>query len=237
MVFVDSFEDLNLHVWNKSITKRKLSKSVDKLLASHQDMVDVISKCIEDVENQINTWEKLQIEDSTKDYKDEIEIFQLIADFYKVNGRLVMIELDVNTAYKHIFLAKSDYEYRFFARRIYTLMYESNKGLIVPIGQIVKRLETKVDDRVIELYKKEHRKLVKFFTENEDEFKDIRNSNEAHKFKDYDVQLKSILNLSVSKSINLIQVFNVYLANMTMVFMTVQGELSKKLNELVKLKV
>ena len=149
----------------------------------------------------------------------------------------MLIELDVNTAYKHIFMVKSDYEYRFFARRIYTLMYESNKGLVIPIGQLMKRLEEKVDAKIFDLYKNEHSKLCDFLKKHEEELKDIRNSNEAHKFKDFEVQLESIKNLSVARSINLIQEFNVYLSNLTMIFMVVLGALSKNLNEIVKQKI
>lgn len=237
MKFADSFEDLGIHVWNNFLNRRKIVKASDELLRSHIEMVDSISINIEDTENQIREWQKLQSEDSKCDYSDEIEIFQLIADFYKVNGRLVLIELDVNTAYKHIFMVKSDYEYRFFARRIYTLAYESNKGLIIPIGQLMKRLEEKVDAKIFDLYKNEHSKLCDFFKKHEEELKDIRNSNEAHKFKDFEVQLQSIKNLSAASSINLIQEFNIYLANLTMVFMVVLGSLSKKLNEIVERKI
>ena len=237
MTFADSCEDLGIHVWNNFLSRRKIAKACEELIRSHVEMVDAISENIENVENQICKWQKIQEEDSKYDFNEEIEIFQLIADFYRVNGRLVLIELDVNTAYKHIFLAKSDYEYRFFARRIYTLMYESDKGLVVPIGQMVKRLEEKVDAGILKLYKDEHSKLCGFLNEHHDELKDIRNSNEAHKFSDFEVQLESIKNLSVAKSMSLIQEFNVHLANLTMVFMVVQGALSKKLNEIAKRKI
>ena len=237
MTFADSCEDLGIDVWNNFLSRRKIAKACEELIRSHVEMVDAISENIENVENQICKWQKIQEEDSKYDFNEEIEIFQLIADFYRVNGRLVLIELDVNTAYKHIFLAKSDYEYRFFARRIYTLMYESDKGLVVPIGQMVKRLEEKVDAGILKLYKDEHSKLCGFLNEHHDELKDIRNSNEAHKFSDFEVQLESIKNLSVAKSMSLIQEFNVHLANLTMVFMVVQGALSKKLNEIAKRKI
>lgn len=62
------------------------------------------------------------MQDPSTDFKEEIELFQLIADFYRINGRLILLELDVNTAFKFIFKAKTEYEYRFFARRSYTLM-------------------------------------------------------------------------------------------------------------------
>ena len=53
------------------------------------------------------------MQDPSTDFKEEIELFQLIADFYRINGRLILLELDVNTAFKFIFKAKTEYEYRF----------------------------------------------------------------------------------------------------------------------------
>jgi len=237
MKFVDSIEDMKKHTWNDAFKKRKISKASEELIASHMDMVDAIRHTVEDTESQIKVWQDMQAKDPKADYKEEIELFRLIAEFYRVNGRLVLLELDVNTAYKHIFLAKTEYEYRFFARRIYTLMYESNKGLVIPAGQVFKRLVGMVDAESLEPYKNEHSKLSKFLKEHEDELKEVRNSNEAHKFKDFEVQLESIENLSAARSIELIQEFNMYLANLTMVFMIPPGALSRKLGEIVNKKI
>lgn len=236
MIFVDSIEDLKIHVWSNYLKKRKTTKACEKLIISHMDMVDAIRLNIESSEKQIKVWQELQVKDPSKDFNEEIELFQLIADFYRVNGRLVLLELDVNTAFKFIFKAKTEYEYRFFARRIYTLMYEANKGLVIPAGQLYKRLMEKVDENSLEPYKKEHSKLNKFLVDHQEELKEIRNTNEAHKFKDFEEQLESIEKLSVVRSIELIQEFNVYLANLTMAFMIVPGELSKSLGEMMRRK-
>ena len=106
-------------------------------------------------------------------------------------------------------------------------MYEANKGLVIPAGQLYKRLMGKVDEGSLEPYKNEHSKLNKFLIDHQEELKEIRNSNEAYKFRDFEEQLESIEKLSVVRSIELIQEFNVYLANLTMVFMIVPGTLSK----------
>lgn len=237
MKFVDSIEDLKIHVWSNFFKKRKTTKACEELIISHMHMVDAIRSNIESSEKQIKVWQDLQVKDPSKDFNEEIELFQLIADFYRVNGRLVLLELDVNTAFKFIFKAKTEYEYRFFARRIYTLMYESNKGLVIPAGQLYKRLMEKVDVRSLEPYKKEHSKLNKFLIDHQEELKEIRNSNEAHKFREFEEQLESIEKLSVVRSIELIQEFNVYLANLTMVFMIVPGELSKSLGVMIRRKM
>jgi hypothetical protein len=237
MNFVDSIEDLKLHVWSNCFKITKTIKACNELIASHMEMVSAIRLNIESSEKQIKVWQDLMVQDLSTDYKEEIEVFQLIVDFYRVNGRLILLELDVNTAFKYIFKAKTEYEFRFFARRIYTLMYEANKGLVIPAGQLYKKLIGKVDVGSLELYKKEHSKLNKFLIDHQEELKEIRNSNEAHKFRDFEEQLESIEKLSVVRSIELIQEFNVYLANLTMAFMIVPGTLSKSLGEILKKKM
>lgn len=237
MNFVDSIEDLKLHVWSNCFKIKKTTKACNDLIASHMEMVAAIRLNIESSEKQIKVWQDLQVQDPSTDFKEEIELFQLIADFYRINGRLILLELDVNTAFKFIFKAKTEYEYRFFARRSYTLMYEANKGLVIPAGQLYKRLMGKVDEGSLEPYKNEHSKLNKFLIDHQEELKEIRNSNEAYKFRDFEEQLESIEKLSVVRSIELIQEFNVYLANLTMVFMIVPGTLSKSLGEMLKKKM
>lgn len=237
MKFIDSIKVLRLHVWSNCFKIKKTIKACDELISSHMDMLEAIRSNIESSEKQIKVWKDLQVKDPSKDFNEEIELFQLIADFYRVNGRLVLLELDVNTAYKYIYKAKTEYEYRFFARRIYTLIYEASKGLVIPAGQLYKRLIEKVDESSLEPYKNEHSKLNKFLIDHQEELKEIRNSNEAHKFRDFEEQLESIEKLSVVRSIELIQEFNVYLANLTMVFMIVPGELSKRLGEVLSRKM
>lgn len=237
MKFVDSIEDFKKHALNDILKKRKILKASEELIALHMDMVDAIRYIIMQMEAQIKVWQDLQTKDLKADFQEEIELFQLIAEFYRVNGRLLMLELDVSTAYKHIFFTKTEYEYRFFARRIYTLMYESNKGLVIPAGQVFKKLVGKVDAESLERYKKEHSKLIKFLKDHEDELKEVRNSNEAHKFKGFEVQLESIEKLSAARSLELIGEFNGYLADLTKAFMFVPGALSRKLGEIVKRKV
>lgn len=64
------------------------------------EMVAAIRLNIESSEKQIKVWQDLQVQDPSTDFKEEIELFQLIADFYRINGRLILLELDVNTAFK-----------------------------------------------------------------------------------------------------------------------------------------
>ena len=137
-----------------------------------------------------------------------------------MNGRLALFELDMNTAYKHIFKVKTEYEYRFFARRIYTLL--------------LPKLKSVIDANCFDAYKKAHKKLCAFLATNHNELKRIRNQNEAHKTEEFDIQVKSIEDLKVSESINLIQEGNVLLFNLNAAFLIVHASLMKLLGEIMK---
>lgn len=225
--YVDSLKELQAFLQERKMTREEVAKASDDLIESLHKMISLILSFVPEAENQIKEWDKETVHDPSTDNSSKIELVKVIIDFYKLNGRYALLELDVNTVYKHMFMAKTEYEYRFFARRAYTLMYEAKKGLAVPTGQLYKRLDTLVGTRKMEPYKKVHSDLSDFLNKNENELKEIRNANEAHKGKDFDVQIASIEKMSVARSISLIQEFCIYLANLYFAFMVVHGSLTE----------
>lgn len=232
MKFIDSIDYLKTQEW---IPKHDIIISnFDEMIQNQLESIDTVHFLIEQLESQILNWKRIQEEDNTVDLSDKIKLLQLIVDFYRINGRLELMELDINTAYKNLFVAKTDYEYRFFARRIYTLLYESNKGLAVPVGQMIPKLIGVVDEKHLMPYKNAHKCLVAFLNSNDTVFKDVRNSNEAHKYKDFEIQLSSIENISVVKSISIIQESIALLTNINATFLIIQGALTNYLEKLLK---
>lgn len=236
MKYVDKIDDIMSREWANHRNTNILVEECDKLIKNHEEGIDVVRSLIEDSTKQIKVWETEQARDASKNYQQEIEAFALIVEFFQVNGRLGLIEMDINTAYKNLFTAKSEYEYRFYARRIYTLLYETRKGLVIPAGNMIPRLVGIVDDKHLKPYKDAHKNLVQFLNAHDMEFKDIRNTNEAHKFKDYELQVASIEGLSVAGSIEVIQEANVLLAQMNFAFLVVQTALSAYLGTLMKIR-
>lgn len=235
MKYTDNIDLLKTHVWSRNyFRKREIVRACEELIRNHEESVSFIKGVIEDTENQIKLWGEQQAKDPKKDFSEEINLFRIITDFYRLNGRLAMIEMDVNTAYKHIFSVKSNYEYRFFARRIYTLFHEAREGLVSPVGSMLPKLEGVVDSKNLQPYKQQHSALSKFFEKHGKEFKDVRNTNEAHKKEEFEKQLESIESMSVADSISLIQEGSVHLANLNMAFMIVMNALSEKLGELMR---
>lgn len=233
MKYADSIKVLKNNLWNNTKCK-EIVKGCDEIIQNQEDIVDVVRAAIVDTENQILIWEKEQEETPNCDFQKEIILFQIISEFYRLNGRLALFELDMNTAYKHIFKVKTEYEYRFFARRIYTLLYECNDGLAVPVGKLLPKLKSVIDANCFDAYKKAHKKLCAFLATNHNELKRIRNQNEAHKTEEFDIQVKSIEDLKVSESINLIQEGNVLLFNLNAAFLIVHASLMKHLGEIMK---
>ena len=224
--YIDTLDELNSFVQERGMTKEELARSCDGLIEGHHNMICLIRSFVADSKKQIKEWKDVMTGDRSKDYSGEIEMVRTIIDFYELNGRYALLELDVNTAYKHLILAQTEYDYRFFARRVYTLMYEARKGLAIPTGQMYKRLESIVEPRNMEPYKREHSTLTDFLNRSENELKNIRNTNEAHKFMDFNDQVVSIEKMSVARSIELIQAFCSCLATIYCAFMVVQGALT-----------
>lgn len=232
MQYVDSIEQLQLNLWNNRLKKKEVITLCDQIISKLQNTVDIIQDAIVDSKAKIQEWKNRQLLEPGADYQKRIEVFSTIAEYYDLNGRLTLLELDVETAYKYIFVAKTEYEYRFFARRLYTLMHVAEEGLVKPTGTLLPKLEKIVDIRYLESYKNCHSALSKFISNNDKELKTVRNSNEAHKKDKFEIQLGTIENISVAKSIQLIQEFTVLIYNLNASFLIMHGALSASLNKI-----
>lgn len=219
MKFVDTIGEVKNHCFCDFLKKRKVMKAYDQLIAQHVDTVDLLRDYIADTEEQISKWEEEQ-NNTRADFQDEIELFKVVADFFRLNGRLIMIELDIQTAQKYLFNAKTEYEYRFFARRIYTLLYEAKQGLADKVSNMYKRIKNIVDDKYFEPYEREKKSFHDFLKDHQTELMEIRNKNEAHKKEEFESQVASIENMSVIKSMGIIQEGAEHLYNLNCAFMS-----------------
>ncbi len=232
MKFVDTIGEVKNHCFCDFLKKRKVMKAYDQLIAQHVDTVDLLRDYIADTEEQISKWEEEQ-KNTRADFQDEIELFKVVADFFRLNGRLIMIELDIQTAQKYLFNAKTEYEYRFFARRIYTLLYEAKQGLADKVSNMYKRIKNIVDDKYFEPYEREKKSFHDFLKDHQTELMEIRNKNEAHKKEEFESQVASIENMSVIKSMGIIQEGAEHLYNLNCAFMIVQQSLMKKTGDMI----
>lgn len=232
MKFVDTISEIKRNCWSDYFKKKGIAKVCDQLIEQHVETVDMLRLFIADTEKQISAWEEEQAKNTKANFHDEIDLFKVIADFFRLNGRLILIELDINTARKYLFKAKTEYEYRFFARRIYTLLYEAKQGLADKVSNMYKGLQNIVDAKNFEVYEREKRNLHAFLDEHKAELMDVRNKNEAHKTEAFDSQVESIENMSVTKSFGIIQEAGVHLYNLSCAFMVVQQSLMAYLGKM-----
>ena len=203
--------------------KRRLNKSI-KLA---EDNVDYLRKYIKSFDEQKKKWEQ----DKDGSYSDEIATYSQIIKVFELVGRQTTICLDVFTALKYLIYLNSEYECRFFARRILTIIYETKKGYIADLGNLLGEIKELPYIQYYDSYKEIHSHLNRFYNEYEDITKTVRNTNEAHKFKDFETQVESIEQMNIEKAWDIIIVYYNFLTNSSVPVMHLLQELSNHANK------
>lgn len=203
--------------------KRRLNKSI-KLA---EDNVDYLRKYIKSFDEQMKKWEQ----DKDGSYSDEIATYSRIIKVFELVGRQTTICLDVYTALKYLIYFNSEYECRFFARRILTIIYETKKGYIADLGNLLGEIKELPYIQYYDSYKEIHKHLNRFYNEYEDITKKVRNTNEAHKFKDFETQVESIEQMNIEKAWDIIIVYYNFLTNSSVPVMHLLQELSNHANK------
>ncbi len=75
-----------------------------------------------------------------------------------------------------------------------------------------------MDDKSFEIYEREKKNLHAFLDEHKAELMDVRNKNEAHKTENFESQVESIENMSVTKSFLIVHEAGVHLYNLNCAF-------------------
>lgn len=203
--------------------KRRLNKSI-KLA---EENVDFLRKYIKSFDEQKKKWEQ----DKDGSYSDEIATYSQIIKVFELVGRQTTICLDVYTALKYLIYFNSEYECRFFARRILTIIYETKKGYIDDLGNLLGEIKELPYIQYLDSYKEIHKHLNRFYNEYEDITKKVRNTNEAHKFKDFEIQVESIEQMNIEKAWDIIIVYYNFLTNSSVPNMHLLQELSNHANK------
>lgn len=233
MKYIDELnivKPLQLLGWND---KDDRIEACEKLIESQEQSVDLALEALKECNSQICRWQESMKENPLVSYGEDIENLTLIRDFFELNGRYMLLELDFLVVFKYLVSASTDWEYRFFARRAYTLMHETRVGFVGKLGGFKNIIKGKVSDSTFDAYMFCLKDFNRFFQQHDEEFVDVRNSNEAHKEEDFETQYKSISKVSIERSFILIQGFQTYLANLFMVMHVVFSGLSKYVNSQV----
>lgn len=127
--------------------------------------------------------------------------------------------------------SRDDWEYRFFARRLYTLMHETRDALMKSLGSHRKQM-MELAPTTFSQYEKTKKSLDVFFKTYGPSLKNIRNTTDAHKGEAFRKQIQCIEGIDITKSSELIHEFQVNLANLSASLMIIANEMAKSIGKL-----
>lgn len=232
MNYIESIKDHPLtNFWN-SLPLMTLSRDCRKAICLHLTQVETLRDVVNDIEQQINEWEEWQLKDKSKDFSKNIAMFSKVKDFYEDNGKLLMIELDVTESFLHLISSKDDWEYRFFVRRIFTLMHETRDALLSKLGSHRSQMQT-LAPTTFDQYEKSKSSIDRFLNDHGVLLKNVRNTTEAHKGEPFRDQLQCIEQLEVTSTFEMIHSFQTCMANLSTSLMILMPEISKGLGKLL----
>ena len=227
MKYEGSFKNIKLYKKSFFIKRFNMKRRLNKSIKLAEDNVDYLRKYIKSFDEQKNK----RKQDKDGSYSDEIATYSLIIKVFELAGRQTTICLDVYTALKYLIYFNSEYECRFFARRILTIIYETKKGYIDDLGNLLGEIKKLPYIQYLDSYKEIHKQFNRFFYEYKDITKKVRNTNEAHKFKDFETQVESIEHLNIEEAWDIIIVYYHFLTNSSIPNMHLLQELSNHANK------
>lgn len=196
MKYIDSFETSKF----KTKGNKSLFKNIDTIIKNDLLQIDLLYEAIINCDKIIQN-----IKQNNCENKDDlIDKYSSIKHFYDVICRYLLLEADVLVPYKYLFQKQDDWEYRFFVRRIYTLIHETKNGVLSLSGHIMNIIESLVGDKFIH-YREALKELNKSINENDACLKEVRNICEAHNDKSINKQITAIKKISIKDSLKLIQ--------------------------------
>ena len=227
MKYEGSIKNIKLYKKSFFFERYNMKRRLNKLIKLAEENVDFLRKYIKGFDEQKKKWEQ----DKDGSYSDEIATYSQIIKVFELVGRQTTICLDVYTALKYLIYFNSEYECRFFARRILTIIYETRKGYIADLGNLLGEIKELPYIKHYDSYKEIHKHLNRFYNEYVDFTKKVRNTNEAHKSEDFETQVESIELLNIEKAWDIIIVYYHFLTNSSIPNMHLLQELSNHANK------
>lgn len=213
MKYIDSVLSINRNINSikRFFLRKKLKKYHHEYIQSCLEEIDYLMKWIEDNKKQINEWKNY----GENKYEEYILQSEALNKFIEANGHLLFLECDFRMVVTYIALSENDWEYRFFARRAYSLLFTMDETYKKIGGEFLNQYGYLIDSQNLQLYRKAKGQLDKFLKCHLKEFKLIRNTNEAHKSRDLEIQKSSIERMSVNESWKIIQESLFLIQNLT----------------------
>lgn len=224
-------------------------KSTNGLIAMKQMMHDGLVSAIdsfEEIIEQNRAYEARLKEYLTRSGLSEggieainvsIHKFQLETKITSDFANFYLVLLDINTYAYNIFLAKDDWEWRVFARHIFTVLYEHKNSISPLINGFIKNVKeefgTQYDFNPLINAKKE---LVKVIEEISEYAKTIRVNVDAHFDGDFEERLRLIEEMSYSSIVRILYNYwskaSAFLHEVTPIVYELQKDVKASLHEI-----
>lgn len=195
MNFVDIYDE-NPFDRIDSDSSQLLSEAIKSVLGLVDKDMNQISKN----EEQIRFFVRFDQEDAIR-MKNLYECENL---YFNAEGHFLLHFCDLMTAYRYLITTTNGWDFRFFMRRIYTLLHETRHSSLNLVGANLKHLEKLIDPTKLEAFKQSKHELDRFFNNNDDAFIKIRNTCEAHKDKRLLKQLEVLHDFNMKNAFDLL---------------------------------
>ena len=130
--------------------------------------------------------------------ESEIEITTRFANFY-------LVLLDINTYAYNFFLAQNDWEWRVFARHIYTVLYEHQNSINILLNDVIRIMKEEAGIGFdIKPFYAAKKAFVKVIEDISDYAKTIRLNVDAHFKGNYEDRLKLIEEMSYHEAVRVL---------------------------------
>lgn len=181
----------------KNAAQADLMKALDELAVTIDSNADRIIQLKKTLNDDI-------VEDKKTLIVDAIAKYESLSDLTKRISEIYVMLLDIYTYGTYCMLAKDEWDWRAFARHIYTLFCEHPKSVNTHLNIIIKTLQTHLSERYDFCNLVEAKKdFSQFINDNYETAKEIRIKADAHFDTIFTERLKLIQNLSYSAVIEL----------------------------------
>lgn len=230
MKYIDSFNSGAKNFITENTSESEIVENTDIIISNNLEQIDLLQSMILMGTDNINQWRNAP--DPTI-YSKHINTTDIFNRFLIECAHLILLQNDFYVAYKYLNTTCDDWEYRVFARRIYTIMHETGNGFQKVHGESMKYLKGFIDEKDLSRFLNALSNLNKFLNRYDSVFKEVRNACEAHKDPDINRQIGAIESISIEESSKLIKDYACCLTILSITSMDVFQAINKKLSELV----
>lgn len=144
---------------------------------------------------------KKTIDDAVQKLKIENEVVKRLANFY-------LVLLDINTYAYNCFLSEDDWEWRAFARHIFTVLYEHRNSINPLLNNVIKTMKESLGTGVsLTAFIKAKKDFVKVIDSIADYAQTIRVNVDAHFDGDFEKRIRIIEGMSYFEIVKLLNVY------------------------------